>query len=92
MPTFSELTERFEDRHIGPRSADLAVMLDAIGVASADELIGQTVPDSILDNRPKPMEALLAMSLRQLSASEQKRLACPRPRRDCHPGSREPAA
>ncbi len=52
MPTFSELTERFEDRHIGPRSADLAMMLDAIGVGSADELIAQTVPDSILDDRP----------------------------------------
>ena len=52
MPTFSELTERFEERHIGPRSADLAIMLDTIGVGSADELIAQTVPDSILDHRP----------------------------------------
>ena len=45
MPTFSELSERFEHRHLGPRAADLHTMLDVIGVASAEALIDQTVPD-----------------------------------------------
>ncbi|MDZ4135718.1 MAG: glycine dehydrogenase, partial [Paracoccaceae bacterium] len=34
-------------RHIGPSPAEMEAMLGAVGVASLDELIGQTVPASI---------------------------------------------
>ncbi|MEE8405894.1 MAG: aminomethyl-transferring glycine dehydrogenase [Acidimicrobiia bacterium] len=44
-------TERFADRHIGPRSADIEKMLATIGATSLDDLIGQTVPESILDTQ-----------------------------------------
>ena len=42
-------TERFADRHIGPRPADIDKMLATVGAASLDDLITQTVPESILD-------------------------------------------
>lgn len=42
-------TERFADRHIGPRSADVEKMLATIGATTLDDLIGQTVPESIFD-------------------------------------------
>ncbi len=42
-------TETFADRHIGPRSADIEKMLATIGAASLDELVAETVPESILD-------------------------------------------
>ncbi|MFP4074235.1 MAG: glycine dehydrogenase (aminomethyl-transferring), partial [Actinomycetota bacterium] len=42
-------SETFADRHIGPRRADVEKMLATIGAASLDELISETVPDSILD-------------------------------------------
>jgi glycine dehydrogenase len=42
-------TERFADRHIGPRPADIDKMLATVGAASLEDLINQTVPESILD-------------------------------------------
>jgi glycine dehydrogenase len=39
-------------RHIGPSPAEMSDMLRAVGVASLDELIGQTVPDSIRQAEP----------------------------------------
>ncbi len=50
MSTFHDLTEQFADRHIGPRPDDLAAMLDAIGVASVEQLIDETIPASIRDD------------------------------------------
>jgi glycine dehydrogenase len=38
---------QFADRHIGPSPAELARMLDVIGVGSLEELVEQAVPDSI---------------------------------------------
>ncbi|MPZ84917.1 MAG: aminomethyl-transferring glycine dehydrogenase [Actinophytocola sp.] len=38
---------QFADRHIGPRPAELARMLDVIGIGSLEELVEQAVPDSI---------------------------------------------
>ncbi|HEY0452602.1 aminomethyl-transferring glycine dehydrogenase [Actinophytocola sp.] len=38
---------QFADRHIGPRPAELARMLDVIGVGSLEELVEQAVPESI---------------------------------------------
>lgn len=39
--------EQFLERHIGPRPDDVEEMLKVIGVKSMDELIEQTVPESI---------------------------------------------
>jgi glycine cleavage system P protein (glycine dehydrogenase) len=43
--------ETFADRHIGPSPADIDKMLATVGAGSLDELIGSTVPASILDER-----------------------------------------
>ncbi len=51
-------TERFADRHIGPRSADVEKMLATIGATTLDDLIGQTVPESILDTHLDLPDAL----------------------------------
>ncbi|MCK0174050.1 MULTISPECIES: aminomethyl-transferring glycine dehydrogenase [Mycobacteriaceae] len=40
---------RFADRHIGPDSDAVAVMLDTIGVPSLDELAAKALPVNILD-------------------------------------------
>ena len=40
-------TDTFAHRHIGPDEADIRAMLDAIGCASHEDLIDQTVPRSI---------------------------------------------
>ncbi|HEY0638071.1 MAG TPA: aminomethyl-transferring glycine dehydrogenase [Pseudonocardiaceae bacterium] len=42
----------FADRHVGPRPAELATMLAAIGVSSLDELATRAVPDAIRDPDP----------------------------------------
>lgn len=44
-----EQTEDFSSRHIGPRSSEIAEMLQTIGASSLDDLIDQTVPKAILD-------------------------------------------
>ena len=40
-------TDRFALRHIGPRKADLAPMLEKIGVESIEQLVYETVPANI---------------------------------------------
>ena len=40
-------TDEFVRRHIGPSDDDIAVMLKALGVASIDDLIDETLPASI---------------------------------------------
>ena len=54
MPTRIEAETRqpFADRHIGPREAELATMLAAVGVGSLDELIDRTVPAAIRTRHP----------------------------------------
>ncbi len=47
MNLFSIQNEEFIGRHIGPNEQDTRVMLDTIGVADMDELIGRTVPAGI---------------------------------------------
>ncbi len=46
------ITDRFSDRHIGPRDSEIQEMLDLIGVATLDELIDQTLPRSIRLRQP----------------------------------------
>ncbi len=45
-------TNDFIKRHIGPNSSDNAAMLSHLQVASIDELLDQTVPDSIRLDQP----------------------------------------
>ena len=39
-------------RHIGPSPAEMALMLKAVGVASLDQLIDETVPADIRQAKP----------------------------------------
>ena len=39
--------DKFQNRHIGPNAADTAKMLQTVQATSIDELIQQTIPDSI---------------------------------------------
>jgi glycine dehydrogenase len=50
--------ETFADRHIGPRTDDVDKMLATIGAESLDDLVAETVPDSILDRKLELPEAL----------------------------------
>jgi glycine dehydrogenase len=52
-------TDRFVSRHIGPRDTELKEMLDVVGVKSLDELINQTVPQSIRLKKPLNLPAPL---------------------------------
>jgi glycine dehydrogenase len=52
--------DRFQNRHIGPNQSELNEMLATIGVSSLDELIDQTVPETIrnrkgLQKQPKAL-------------------------------------
>jgi glycine dehydrogenase len=46
----------FENRHIGANQDDIKKMLNTIGLGSVDELIHQTIPNSILKNSPLEIE------------------------------------
>ncbi|HEY3608320.1 MAG TPA: aminomethyl-transferring glycine dehydrogenase [Pseudonocardiaceae bacterium] len=65
----------FADRHVGPRPAELAAMLDVIGVGSLDELADRAIPSSIRDTDltmdiPAPAtEAEALAELRALAAT-----------------------
>lgn len=41
------ITDRFQDRHIGPSPQDAEEMLNIVGADSLDTLVGQTIPASI---------------------------------------------
>jgi glycine dehydrogenase len=81
MPTpLAQLTndDEFAARHVGPSAADLARMLDVIGVASLDELLAQTVPAAIRSDRPLDLpaarsEAEVLATLRDLAADNSPR-------------------
>src|SRR5689334_21056454 len=46
------VSERFVDRHIGPRQEDITAMLDVVGVPSLDALIAETIPREIRQDEP----------------------------------------
>lgn len=54
------ITDKFVDRHIGPRDEDIQLMLKAMGLKSLDELIEKSVPGSI--RYDKPLELPQAMT------------------------------
>ncbi len=60
----------FADRHVGPRAAELAMMLDVVGVGSLDELADRAVPPSIRDAAASvlPEPATEDEALRELRA------------------------
>ncbi|MBU6359731.1 MAG: aminomethyl-transferring glycine dehydrogenase [Chloroflexi bacterium] len=45
-------TSSFQQRHIGPTPHDVEAMLRTVGAASLDDLIAQTIPASIRQNKP----------------------------------------
>ena len=53
-------TDKFVNRHNGPRASDIAAMLNKIGASSLDELINQTVPASIRLKKPLNLPAGLS--------------------------------
>ena len=55
-----DVPEGFAARHIGPDAAEIATMLDALGVASLEELIDRAVPDTIRDHERLDLPAPLS--------------------------------
>lgn len=45
---FQDLAQSFVHRHIGPKDAEIATMLEVVGVDSLDALVAEVVPDNIL--------------------------------------------
>ena len=68
--------DRFVDRHVGPREDDVGAMLDALGLASLEELAETVVPAGIRTDRPLELppaaseEEVLA-ELRELAADNE---------------------
>ena len=56
-PALSDLfgTDDFVGRHVGPTSLDQQQMMHAVGVESLEELLRQTVPQSIRSTEPLPL-------------------------------------
>src|SRR5262245_29737769 len=50
--SLAHMSREFADRHIGPSAAEIEAMLAARDVETVDELIDQTVPESIRDRTP----------------------------------------
>jgi glycine dehydrogenase len=55
MKTLQQKNE-FLSRHLGPREDEIPRMLQAIGVRSIDELMDQTIPESIRSRQQIPMD------------------------------------
>lgn len=64
-------SDKFKDRHIGPRKEDIQEMLRVIGLDSIDDLIDKTVPSSILTGKElKLKQALSEYEYQKVIASE----------------------
>ena len=68
----------FASRHIGPRDAEIAEMLDVVGVGRLDELIDAAVPEEIRSHRRPagPRTALRGRGPRCPSADGLTRTRC----------------
>ncbi|MGB7386861.1 aminomethyl-transferring glycine dehydrogenase [Pseudomonas neustonica] len=76
-----EQTDDFIRRHIGPDAAEQQAMLDALGANSLEDLVGQTVPQSILRNELLELgaprsEAEVLSYLKQVAARNQVFTSC----------------
>jgi glycine dehydrogenase len=74
-------TDRFQDRHVGPRDADVAAMLQLLGCDSLESLVRETIPESIRARRPLAVGAArtepeLLRELRQLADRNQIFTSC----------------
>lgn len=83
QPTLSDLLQEsdFIQRHIGPNSADTQAMLDYLQVATAEELLNQTVPDSIRLSQPLALPAPMSESqtlakLKAMAAKNDVKASC----------------
>ncbi|MEK0420192.1 MAG: hypothetical protein RLZZ161_43, partial [Bacteroidota bacterium] len=76
MQLNTRYTEKFEDRHIGPRPSDLPEMLKTIGVDSLETLISKTVPAGIRLPRPlnigEPMSEPAFLEMLKTKAAKNK--------------------
>ncbi len=59
--------DRFIDRHLGPRPADIAAMLSALGADSLDDLIDEVIPQAI--RSPSPLSLPPALTERDALAA-----------------------
>ena len=57
-PSFLAPSDTFVRRHIGPREADLALMLRTVEAASLDALIDETIPAAIRIAKPLELQGL----------------------------------
>ena len=53
-------TDKFVNRHNGPRENDISAMLKKIGARSVDELIDQTIPSAIRLKKPLALPAAMS--------------------------------
>ena len=51
-------TDLFAPRHLGPRAKDVTAMLQAVGSASLEELVGEAIPDAIRSAAPLDLRGL----------------------------------
>ena len=51
-------TDRFENRHIGPRNHDVRAMLKELGCESMEQLVEETIPSAIRFLRPLELKGL----------------------------------
>jgi glycine dehydrogenase len=70
-------TDRFVDRHIGPRAHEIDAMLEALGADSLGALVGEAVPagirlDRALDLEPGLSETVLLERLREIGATNRR--------------------
>src|SRR3954463_7644519 len=66
----------FSSRHIGPRAADISVMLSALGLSSLEELVAKALPPGLhsekpLDLPPARTEEQLLTRARELAGKNQ---------------------
>jgi glycine dehydrogenase len=60
MQALTPRHDQFRHRHIGPSAEETAAMLEAIGVASMEELIDQTVPENIRLREPMQVDSAIS--------------------------------
>ncbi len=73
---FSDLSDQFVDRHIGPNALEIQQMLNLLELPTLDILIDKTIPDSIRISHPLQLPSALSEStalnrLKQIAAKNQ---------------------
>lgn len=73
---FQDLAQSFVHRHIGPNDAEIANMLEVVGVDSLDALVSEVVPANILSKEPLGLdksrsEADMLAELKEIASQNQ---------------------